>query len=123
MSEQVMAVMSREYAQQVLRSKIPVVVDFYADSCGPCHMMTPLLEALAEKFTGRVKFVKANVEEAPSIAAGYGIRKLPALLFMKDGQPVDEIVGLDSRLRQGSTASLRRRPRRIGGSGTWSSRS
>jgi len=115
MSEQVMTVTSRDHAKQVLQSEIPVVVDFYSYRCGPCDIMAPLLDALAAKFAGRVKFVKVNVEEASSIAVGYGISDIPALLFIKDGQPVDEIVGLGSRLRQSSTASSRRRPRRLEG--------
>ncbi len=112
MSEQIVTVASREYARQVLQSEIPVVVGFYSDRCDPCRIMEPLMEALAKKLAGRVKFVKVNVDEAPSIAAGYGIRDVPALLFVKDGQPVDEVVGLDSRLRRNSTPSQRRRRRK-----------
>jgi thioredoxin 1 len=96
MSDHVKSVTSAEYEREVLQSELPVVVDFYASWCGPCRMMAPLLDALGAKFAGRVKFVKVNVEEAPSIAASYNISGVPTLLFIKDGRVVDGMVGLTS---------------------------
>ena len=70
-----------------------VLVDFFADWCGPCRMLTPIVEDLATKYAGRVKVVKCNVDEAMNTAGGYGIMSIPTLLFVKQGQIVDQQVG------------------------------
>lgn len=85
---------SGQFDQQVVRSELPVVVDFYAPWCGPCRMLVPFLEALADEYAGRVRFVKVNVDEEPHLAAQAEIRGVPTLLFVAGGLPVDAIVGL-----------------------------
>lgn len=69
------------------------VVDFWAPWCGPCRIVGPIIDQLADDFAGRVKFVKVNVDEAPLTAARYGIRSIPTIGIFKDGEPVDGVVG------------------------------
>jgi thioredoxin 1 len=82
------------FESEVLRDQGLVLVDFYAPWCGPCKMLAPFLEQLAGEFTGRVKFAKLNVDEAPSVAAQYEITGVPTLLVFRDGQLVDSVVGM-----------------------------
>lgn len=81
------------FEQEVLKSEVPVLVDFYADWCGPCKMMAPIIEELAENYEGTVKVGKLNVDEAPNISSKYRVMSIPTLLFIKDGQVVDTVVG------------------------------
>jgi len=81
------------FDQMVLKSKTPVLVDFWAAWCGPCRMVAPLVEELAGEYEGRVTMVKLNVDENPQIASQYGIMSIPTLLIFKDGAPVSNIVG------------------------------
>jgi thioredoxin 1 len=86
------------FAKLVLNSDVPVLVDFYADWCGPCRMLTPVLEELA-KATEDAKIVKVNVDESPRLAARYRITSIPSLKVFDDGQVVDEHVGLASKAK------------------------
>jgi len=88
-----LAVTGSNFEQEVLKSETPVLVDFWADWCGPCKMIAPIVDELAEEFDGKVKFTKLDVDADPEIAAKYGIRGIPALLIFKDGQPADQVVG------------------------------
>ena len=88
------AVTDSEFEQEVLQADTPVLVDFWAEWCGPCHQLDPIIEDLAEEYDGRVKFVKIDTEENFDTPARYGILGLPALLVFKDGNKVDEIRGL-----------------------------
>ena len=89
-----LAVTDSEFEQEVLEADTPVLVDFWAEWCVPCHQLDPIVTDLAEEYDGRVKFVKIDTEENFDIPARYGIIVLPALLVFKDGNKVDEIRGL-----------------------------
>ena len=78
---------------EVLQSDLPVFVDFYADWCGPCKMMSPVIDKLAEEFDGKIKVGKVNVDENGDLAVRYGIMSIPNMVFFKGGQPVDRVVG------------------------------
>jgi len=81
------------FEQEVLKSEIPVFVDFWAPWCMPCRMMTPVVEKLADEYKGRVKICKLNVEEAQNTAGAYRIMSIPTSIIFKDGKPVDQLVG------------------------------
>ena len=93
MSQVVIKVTDRNFEQEVLKSKEPVVVDFWAPWCRPCHMIAPITEKLAEEYKGKVKICKLNVDENREVARRYQVMSIPLLLFFKDGQPVDQIIG------------------------------
>ena len=82
------------FNQEVLSSDIPVLVDFYADWCGPCKMLAPVIETLAEEFEGKVKVGKLNVDNAPDTAQAYGIMSIPTLLIFKNGEVVNKTIGV-----------------------------
>ena len=81
------------FEQEVVRSLLPVVVDFYADWCGPCRTTEPTVQELAEKLSGRVKFATVNVDEAVGVTRSYGIQALPTFLFVEEGEEKARAVG------------------------------
>ena len=87
------AVTDASFKGEVLESDVPVLVDFWAPWCGPCRMVAPVVEEIAEQYEGQVKVVKLNTDENPQIASQYGIRSIPTLMIFKDGQRVDMVVG------------------------------
>jgi thioredoxin 1 len=86
------------FGELVLESEVPVLVDFYADWCGPCRMIAPVLEELARETTD-VKIVKVNVDQGPQLAARYGVNSIPTLKVFEDGKVVAEHVGLANKAR------------------------
>jgi len=83
----------QNFKSEVLESKHPVLVDFWAEWCGPCRLIAPSFEELAKEFHGKAKVVKVNVDEQPMLAAEYGVRSIPTLLFFRDGKVVEQLVG------------------------------
>lgn len=81
------------FENEVIGSQVPVVVDFWAEWCGPCRMIGPALEELSSEYDGRVKIVKVNVDENPDLAARFGVRSIPMLAMFKQGSVVDVKVG------------------------------
>jgi len=82
------------FEEVVLKSSIPVLVDFWAPWCGPCRMIAPTVEALAKEYDGKLKVTKVNTDENPAWAMRYGVRGIPTLLLIQDGQEADRIVGV-----------------------------
>ena len=81
------------FEAEVLKSDIPVFVDFYADWCGPCKMMSPVIDKLSEEYAGKIKVGKVNVDENSDLAMKYGIMSIPNMVFFKNGEVVDRVVG------------------------------
>src|SRR5262245_26572581 len=78
-------------------ASVPVLVDFWAEWCGPCRAIAPILEELAKEMQGKLKIVKVNVDESPDLAGQWGVRSIPTLLVFKDGKVVDQSVGAQSK--------------------------
>ena len=91
------AVTAADFEQVVLKSDVPVLVDFWAVWCGPCKMIGPHIDALATEYAGKAKVLKCNVDEEAEVAGKYNVMSIPTLLFFKEGKLVDTIVGAVSK--------------------------
>ena len=97
MSEYVTEVSDSSFEQDVLGAQQPVLVDFWAEWCAPCRMLAPTVEAVAEKYVGRARVVKINVDFNPTVSQKYGIKGIPTLILFKGGKEEERIVGATSR--------------------------
>ena len=88
-----MQITEQNFEAEVLKSEIPVMVDFGATWCGPCRMIAPYMDQLADEYAGKAKVVKADVDECGALAAQFGIRNVPTVLFFKNGEVVEKHVG------------------------------
>lgn len=88
---------TNENYESYKNGELPLVIDFWATWCGPCRMVAPIIEELANEYDGKVTIGKCDVEEADDIAAEFGIRNIPTIVFMKDGKIIDKIVGAASK--------------------------
>src|SRR3989344_8966386 len=87
----------QNFETEVLKSTIPVVVDFWAPWCGPCKVVSPIIEELAGEFEGKVKVGKLNVDDNQAMASEYGIMSVPSIVFFKDGKPIKTMIGAQSK--------------------------
>jgi thioredoxin 1 len=96
-AENIVHLTSSNFSDEVIKSSVPVLVDFWAEWCGPCKMIAPVLDELASEYEGKAKIAKVNVDEAQALATEYGIRAIPTLLVFNQGQVVEQIVGMRSK--------------------------
>ena len=99
-----MIVTDSNFEQDVLKSDVPVLVDFWAPWCGPCKMVAPIVEEIAGEYDGKIKVGKLNTDENQGVAAKYGIMSIPTLMIFKNGEPAERIIGAQSK--QAITAKI-----------------
>lgn len=89
--------MDADFESEVMKSSVPVMVDFWAPWCGPCKAMNPVLEELEKEYEGKVKIVKMNVDENMDVPGKFNVMSIPTFLFVKDGKPVGSVIGARSK--------------------------
>jgi thioredoxin 1 len=87
------AVTEQSFENEVLQSDKPVLVDFWAEWCGPCHAVAPVLDKIVDERNGELKLVKVNIDEQPSLAARFGVQSIPTMILFKDGEPAAAAIG------------------------------
>ena len=97
MSENLVTFTEANFQEEIQNATVPVIVDFWAEWCGPCRMLTPILEGLATELGDKVKIGKVNVDEQQALAAQFQVRSIPMLVFFKNGKPVETVVGVQSK--------------------------
>ncbi|MDB6140180.1 MAG: trxA [Verrucomicrobiaceae bacterium] len=97
MAENLLTFTEANFQEEIDNSQVPVIVDFWAEWCGPCRMLTPILDDLAKEQAGAVKIGKVNVDENPGLSAKFNVRSIPMLAFFKGGKQVDTVVGVQSK--------------------------
>jgi len=96
-STNIITLTTDNFQQEVIKSPSPVLVDFWAEWCGPCKMIAPILDELADEYSGRVHIGKVDIDQHQALAAEYGVRAIPTLLLFQNGQVAEQIVGLRSK--------------------------
>ena len=97
MSKNILTLTNGNFESEVKKSGTPILVDFWAEWCGPCRMVAPVLEKLADELDGKVRVGKVNVDDESGLAGRYGIQSIPTLLLFKDGKVVDQYIGAATR--------------------------
>ena len=92
-----MNVTEQNFDEIIQKSKVPVLIDFWAEWCGPCKMLTPVIEELAAEYGETVKIAKVNVDQQPNLAARYGIRSIPTIIIFRGGEIVEQMVGMQAK--------------------------
>lgn len=93
MAKNIKAITDDDFANEVLKATTPVLVDFWAEWCGPCKALAPTFEQLAQEYDGKVKFCKVDVDSNPNSAAQFGVRSIPTLILFQNGRPAGQLVG------------------------------
>jgi len=97
MAMSIFSISEKDFKSKVIDSKVPVLVDFWAEWCMPCKKIAPIIEEIAKEYDGKIKVAKVNVDEAGGIAGNYGIMSIPTLIIIKSGKVVSQIVGFVSK--------------------------
>jgi len=92
------AVTEQSFEQEVLQSDTPVLVDFWAEWCGPCHAVSPILERIADERPGEIKLVKVNIDEEQGLAIRFGVQSIPTMILFKNGEPAAAAIGAQPKL-------------------------